>query len=375
VVIKETDPMVPSLEAVPPIRLLLVEDDPGDALLLRLALEKVPGTPILIEHVARLAAARERLQSAQFDVVFLDLSLPDSLGMDTFRAARQAAPNLPIVIVSGHDDETVAIRAVNLGAQDYLVKGATSEVLVRSIRYAIERRRLLNQVEQASGSKSEFLTRLAHELRTPLHSVLGFAQLLQLESQSPEQADKIDCILTAGRHIEKLIREVLDTARVEAGKVDLHIESIQPLECVREAVALVSPLARSRNVTMTVLETQPCPNRVAADRTRLLQILLNLLSNAIKYGREGGNVELSCEHLESLRLLVRDDGPGIKLEDQSKMFLPFERLQADRGKVEGSGVGLTVSQNLARLMGGDLGVISSGGNGSTFWVDLACDQG
>ena len=354
-----------------PIRLLLVEDDPGDALLLRLALEKVPGIRFEIEHLDRLAAARQRLAAGQLDVVFLDLSLPDSFGLETFLAARMAAPHLPFVIVSGLDDETVAIRAVHLGAQDYLVKGAAPEVLVRSIRYAIERRRLLAQVEQASTAKSEFLTRLAHELRTPLNSVLGFAELLRLEISEGEQRRKLDYIITAGHHLDTLMKEALDMARIEAGKVGLHPQSLRPMELTKEAVALVDPLARARKIEICLKEGATWDGWVYADRTRFLQILLNLLSNAIKYNDEAGQIEITAEReLACLRILIRDTGPGLKPEDQARIFLPFERLGAEKSRVEGSGIGLTVAQGLARLMGGELGVSSSGKNGSTFWLEL-----
>jgi signal transduction histidine kinase len=353
------------------IRLLLVEDDPGDALLIRMALKKVTGSTFVVEHVDRLAAARERLAASSFDVVFLDLTLPDSFGLDTFAAARMAAPHLPFVIVSGLDDETVAIRAVHLGAQDYLVKGAPADVLVRSIRYAIERRRLLAQVEQASSAKSEFLTRLAHELRTPLNSVLGFAELLRMELPSGDHTRKLDHIVTAGRHLETLIREALDIARIEAGKVGLRPEALRAIDLVHEAVTMVGPLAQARQIRIDLHEGPSWDGWVYADRTRVLQILLNLLSNAIKYNDEAGLIDITVEKdLARARLSIRDTGPGIKPEDQARIFFPFERLGAERTRVEGSGIGLTVAQGLARLMGGELGVTSSGGRGSTFWLEL-----
>lgn len=234
-------------------------------------------------------------------------------------------------------------------------------------------RRARAEAERANHAKSEFLSRMSHELRTPMNAVLGFAQLLELGELDDEQRESIDQILRAGNHLLGLINEVLDVARIEAGKLSLSLESVDPEDALAEAVDLIKPLAAARGITMTVEEegADACEH---ADRQRLKQVLLNLLSNAVKYNREDGRVVVRLEQKpdERFRIAVSDTGPGISPQQQERLFSPFERLDADAGSgsVEGTGLGLTLSKGLAEAMGGRLGVDSRVGEGSTFWIDL-----
>nr|MBA2460445.1 HAMP domain-containing histidine kinase [Actinomycetota bacterium] len=212
---------------------------------------------------------------------------------------------------------------------------------------------------------------MSHELRTPMNAVLGFAQLLELGEIDEQQRESVDQILRAGNHLLALINEVLDVARIEAGKLSLSVEPVDADEALTEAVDLIRPLAADRSITISVQGggTDAC---VQADRQRLKQILLNLLSNAVKYNRTNGRVEIGLERRagERLRITVSDTGAGIAREQLERLFAPFERLDADAGQVEGTGLGLTLSKGLAEAMGGQLGVDSRLGAGSTFWVEL-----
>ncbi len=225
------------------------------------------------------------------------------------------------------------------------------------------------EAERANNAKSHFLSRMSHELRTPLNAVIGFSQLLQMESPRPEQATCIELINKAGKHLLGLINEILDISRIEAGKMVVLCESVD-LKCVADQVLeFAGPLAAERGIALSCTES---PNTwVHADRKRLLQILLNLVSNAIKYNREGGSAQLSW-NVEGNRVIieVRDSGPGIPVLLQAKLFTPFERLAADQGAADGTGLGLALSLGFAELMGGRLTLASSSDSGSVFHLNL-----
>lgn len=227
------------------------------------------------------------------------------------------------------------------------------------------------EAERANMAKSEFLSRMSHELRTPLNAILGFAQLLEMERLGPDDMESVQQIMRAGRHLFQLIEEVLDIARIEQGRLALSIEPVHLGEVVREAVELVRPLADPRSIGIRTDDSQ-FDAHVLADRQRLKQVLLNLLSNAVKYNREGGEVTASCTRSlgGGFRIAVADTGPGIPPEMMDRLFLPFERLGAERTAVEGTGIGLSISKRLVELMGGEIGAESALGRGSTFWMEL-----
>jgi signal transduction histidine kinase len=218
--------------------------------------------------------------------------------------------------------------------------------------------------------RDEFSARLGHELRTPLNAVLGFAQLLELEELDRQQRDGVERILTAGRHMQALLDDVLDLARVRTGGVDLDVGPVRVLEVVRGVVDLIQPLADKRGIRRYV---EPEEDLVAlVDRRRLWQVLLNLIGNAVKYGREGGTVRVGVSSQDDgrLRIEVADDGPGIEPARLDRLFRPFERLGAERTGVEGTGLGLALSLALTTAMGGALCASSRLGAGSTFTLDL-----
>jgi PAS domain S-box-containing protein len=226
------------------------------------------------------------------------------------------------------------------------------------------------QAERANRAKSEFLSRMSHELRTPLNSILGFGHLLEMDGLSEQQREPVKYILESGRHLLHLINEVLDIARIEAGKVTIFPEVVAVHALLKDAVAVVSPMAAERNVRVEITrgELGCC---VRADQQRAKQVLLNLLSNAIKYNREGGEVAIDCERAgPHLRIRVRDTGRGIPAERLPEVFAPFERIGPEDENIQGSGLGLALSRHLMELMGGALTVESEPGVGSTFTAEL-----
>ena len=230
------------------------------------------------------------------------------------------------------------------------------------------------EAERANSAKSEFLSRMSHELRTPLNAILGFGQLLQMQELAPTQHDRVSHIVNAGRHLLGLINEVLDISRIEAGRVELSLEPVHVAGTVAEALEFIRPLAAERGVTIHPLDAaHPHHGRhVMADRQRLKQVMLNLLANAVKYNRQGGTVRL--EHAEGsnghTRIVVADTGPGIAPDKMGRLFTAFDRLGAETSAVQGTGLGLALSQRLVTAMKGDIGVQSVVGEGTRFWVEL-----
>ncbi|WP_026870097.1 sensor histidine kinase [Inquilinus limosus] len=230
---------------------------------------------------------------------------------------------------------------------------------------------------QASRAKSEFLSRMSHELRTPLNSILGFAQLLELDLKDEEARENVAQILRAGRHLLSLIGDVLDLARIEAGRMDLAAEPLPAAEVLAEAAALAAPLGQPRGIAIEAAAPEDSGLPVLADRRRLLQVLLNLLSNAVKYNRDGGHVVLEHRPADAgrIRITIRDTGPGIPPDRAARLFAAFDRLGADRSAAEGSGLGLALSRQLAEAMGGRLTHENLAEGGSAFHLDLPRPDG
>ena len=227
--------------------------------------------------------------------------------------------------------------------------------------------------EKANLAKSDFLSSMSHELRSPLNAILGFAQLLESTSPLPtdSQKENIDQILKAGWHLLKLINEILDLAVVESGKMALSPEPVSLAEVISECQAMMEPQAKQRDINMTFPQLA-IPYYVNADRTRLKQVLINLLSNAIKYNRVQGKVEVKCTATspERVRISVKDTGAGLPAEKLAQLFQPFNRLGQDKRVEEGTGIGLVMSKRFVELMEGAIGVESTVGLGSVFWIEL-----
>jgi PAS domain S-box-containing protein len=233
--------------------------------------------------------------------------------------------------------------------------------------------------EEASRAKSEFLSSMSHELRTPLNAVLGFAQLLGRDKKHPldgRQRTMLQHVIKGGEHLLRLIDDVLDLSRIEAGGVTISTEPVRLAEVLTEVRDALAPIAARAEMSL-VVEPVLDVLEISADRTRFTQILMNYGSNAIKYGRAGGTVTFraSASDAKWVRVTVTDDGIGIAAEQHERIFQPFQRAGQEAGPIEGTGIGLAITKRLARLMGGEVGFESTLGRGSTFWVDLPRVEG
>jgi signal transduction histidine kinase len=313
----------------------------------------------------------------------------EPLGEEDFLAAYDVGRSLAIAgcgvldAVALHQDAVRALCAECGGVLDAEASSRANQLLAEMLGpfemalrgYRDSNRQLVQargEAEQANRAKNEFLSRTSHELRTPLNAILGFGQLLEMDELPEHQQASVEDILSAGRHLLKLIDEVLDISRIEAGRLALSMEPVMVGDVADRAMSVMRPLAEERGISLNVEMGATRPLHVIADRQRLHQVLLNLISNAVKYNSPRGSVTLVCVHAgDRVHFEVVDTGPGIPEDKLERLFSPFDRLGAEESQVEGTGLGLTLSKSLCEVMNGSLQVKSVEGTGSRFWVDLA----
>lgn len=275
----------------------------------------------------------------------------------------------------------LAINGVNFYPEEYSSKIKFEKLfvgIVRDISQRIESEKQISKAleaaEKANLAKSEFLAKMSHELRTPLNSIMGFSQLIMMNSENPEKElniDNVNRIYKSGKYLLDLIDEILDLARIESGKVRISMEPVEISSLIDEVIVFSQPIANEYHVGLINDVPEAEEFYCQADRSRLKQVLLNLVSNAIKYNIEGGTVTLSISKQgEKVRASVSDTGPGLSEEHQISIFQAFNRLQADKTGVTGTGIGLTITKELTNLMNGTISVESVVGKGSTFFVEL-----
>ncbi|MES2257633.1 MAG: ATP-binding protein [Pseudomonadota bacterium] len=299
---------------------------------------------------------------------------------------RKDGSRLPAVVsVSAlHDVGEQLIGYLLIGTDNTLRKQAETKqaVLDQRLRHTnLELESARAVAEKANRAKSEFLSSMSHELRTPLNAVLGFAQLMASEKPAPTapQQRSLDQILKGGWYLLRLINEILDLTLIESGKVTMSLEAMSMRAVLDDCRALIEPQAQKRGLQMHFARLNDA-FFVHADRTRVKQVMINLLSNAIKYNRAGGTVTVTCvacsglDDAQRVRVSVADTGAGLSQDQLAHLFQPFNRLGQENGGEEGAGIGLVVTRQLVELMGGTIGVDSSVGAGTTFWVELAASS-
>lgn len=325
--------------------------------------------------------ARDKLIGAPFKNYFTDPEQAEAAITRVLEEGKVTDFELTARAVDGKET-LVSYNATIFHDRDHKLQGVLAaardvterkqfEVALNETNVALESAKAI--AEKANLAKSEFLSSMSHELRTPLNAVLGFAQLMASDSPPPSkpQQQSIDQILQAGWYLLRLINEILDLAMIESGKVTMSQEAMSLADVLADCQAMIEPQANKRGITMTFPSSDNL-FYVHADRTRVKQVMINLLANAIKYNREGGSVIVECamSGKDVIRVSVTDTGAGLEPQEVAQLFQPFNRLGQSAGAEEGTGIGLVVTKQLVELMGGAIGVSSTVGIGSTFWVEL-----
>jgi signal transduction histidine kinase len=368
------------------VRILLVEDNPGDARLIRETLREAVSLQFELCHVERLSEARDHCTGQAVDVVLLDLSLSDVRGIETVSQCLSFAAGLPIIVLTGLDDERVAVQAVQAGAQDYLVKGQVdSTLLVRSIRYAVERKRLdlerlqllirereaRSAAEAAVAARDEVLRVVSHDLGNSLsavkiHAVVLGRVLSRDAEPEPELSTRIEAIKDLVTQMHRLRQDLLDIASIDAGRLSVETATHAVGALIESAVAAVRDRAAEKSIRLDIPAT--IDQIVQADRDRMLQVLGNLLGNAIKFAPEGGSVTIRAEEEVGtngamVRFTVADTGVGIAAEHLPHVFDRFWKMKS--GNPGGTGLGLAIARGIVEAHGGSISVESRVGEGTT----------
>ena len=371
----------------PNLLVLLVEDNPGDARLIRETLADARA-PFALETVERLDAALARLAAGGVDAVLLDLALPDSRGYDTFATVHARAPETPIIVLTGLGDESLALRTVRDGAQDYLVKGQVDgNILTRSVRYAIERHHIRQEISRlneelehrvvartaeltaANQELETFTYSVSHDLRAPLRQTDGFARILQEEHAAGLDAAARHCldrIREGTQHMGRLVDDLLNLARV--GRAELHVEPRDLNSLVRAAVADLELELQGRVVEWRI---GPLPT-VACDAGLMSLIFANLLSNAVKFTRPRAQAVIEVGRLPTAlgpAVFVRDNGVGFDMRYADKLFGVFQRLHRAED-FEGTGVGLATVQRIIHKHHGRVWAEAELDKGTTFYFTI-----
>ncbi|MDO8207242.1 MAG: response regulator [Gallionella sp.] len=416
----------------PKIHILIVEDDLVDRMACRRALAQDPNCKFVLSEAKTGHEGLQLAYQQKPDCVLLDYHLPDMNGLEFLAGLRNDPGEIPVpvIMLTGTDNVSVAVEAMKCGAQDYLVKDANRQcldLLPAVIQRVLRERRMLMEkkqveaelrqhrwhleelvatrtdelaeankhlrqdvaerkrvqaelihakaaAEKANLAKSNFISRMSHELRTPLNAILGFAQLIEAGSPKPApgQMARLKKILHGGWYLLDLINEILDLSTIESGNLVLSQESVSLAVLMSECQGMIEPQSQRYGIHL-IFHKLDDSLIVKADRNKLKQVLINLLSNAIKYNREQGTVEVKCVADTSgyIRISIQDTGIGLPPEKLTQLFQPFNRLGQESGSVEGTGIGLVTSKQLIELMGGVIHVESTVGVGSVFWFELA----
>ncbi|MCX5633967.1 MAG: response regulator [Phycisphaerae bacterium] len=391
------------------VNVLIVDDDELDRRLVKIVLAKSANLiRFNVESAQTITEALGKfVKDNCFNIILLDLNLPDGRGMENVQKVSIAAPNVPIIVLTGLDDEETGLESIRNGAEDYLVKGdGLAYTLVRTIRYAIERKKekaslveAKNELEQinarllkatatakemaaeagkANAAKSQFLANMSHEIRTPMNAIIGFSEVLEEEPLTEQQKEYIKMILGSGKHLLRLINDILDFSKIETGKIKIENVECDIRAMLANVESLMNPAAKAKKLELKIEFAEDVPRLIISDIVKLQQCLINLVSNAIKF-TEQGYVKIAVKQVEKenkpfIVFEVIDTGIGIPADKLSIIFDAFTQVDGSTTrKYDGTGLGLTITKQFAGLIGGDISVESEMGKGSIFRITLPAD--
>jgi signal transduction histidine kinase len=364
------------------LQVLLVEDNAGDARLVREMFRSEKPGSVKLTHLSLMSEAVTHLEQGGVDIVLLDMGLPDGHGLDTVRRAHAAAPTVPVIVLTGLDDEALAASAMKEGAQDYLIKGQIeNRALPRALRHAIERMRMQTETDAIRTDqiqfKDEFLSHVSHELRSPLTAIYQFATILQDKlagELNPEQLKYLEIVLRNVKQLQSMINDLLEVTRVQAGKLAIDLQCTSASDAIDYTVSTLQGAAEAKGITL-VPDIQNRLPQVCADPIRIRQILIILVDNAIKFTPASGSVKVHArifsEDPHFVVLEISDTGRGISPDMTERIFERLFRVsESDLAGRQGLGLGLYICKELVERQGGTIWARSLPGQGAVFCVTL-----
>jgi len=362
------------------MNILLVEDSRTAILLVEgLLLEEhdVRGFQFNLTVTKSLGEAQEALKEKQFDLILLDLTLPDSEGLNTVDAVVQAAPDVAIVVLTSLQEESLGLEALKKGAQDFLIKDETyRKILIRAVRYAYQRKKAETEIQEArelaefaTRSKSDFIANLSHEFRTPLNAIIGFSDMMISKVQgdlNDKYCEYASDINNSGKYLNGLIGTVLDLSKVEARQNELKEETVDLSDAITLAISKTTFLAEGNSVNVHFEDMGDIP-KIHGDGIKIRQVIINLLSNAIKFSPQGGDVIVTVLSDDDSNIIftVKDHGIGIPINEIEEVLTPFHRSKISKDQhIEGTGLGLPLAKSLIEAHQGKLWLHSIEGKGT-----------
>jgi signal transduction histidine kinase len=365
-----------------PLQVLVVEDNAGDARLLQQMFAKEKMGSFQLTHMLRMSEALVHLAKGGVDIILLDMGLPDGHGLDTVRRAREVAPGVPVIVLTGLDDEALAAQAMKEGAQDYLIKGQIeSRALPRALRHAIDRHRMQAETDLIRTNqlqfKDNFLSHVSHELRSPLNAIYQFVTILLdklVGELSPEQREYLNIVFRNVKQLQAMIDDLLEVTRGQGGKLTIELQRTSIADAVTDAVNTLQVAASAKGIKLSARIADELP-LVCADPTRVRQILIILLDNAIKFTPMKGTVTIRAHLLEKdsnlLVLQVTDTGCGFNPDMSEQIFERlFQASDPSQAGRQGLGLGLYICKELVLRQGGRIWANSTPGKGAVFSVTL-----